>query len=127
MLSLGRKEMAEVYLSQSFAYLEQAKEMVEKGDSRKASEALWGSIAEALLSLAVAKGLKPPTDHRSLKALARDIGIEAVKQAFKTAEKLHANYYHGFMDDEDVKEDLAIVEEGVRVLENMVKRSFKNL
>ena len=42
-----------------------------------------------------------------------ETGDQAMKANFSVAEKFHANYYHGFMDDFQIVDDRPLVEEFV--------------
>jgi hypothetical protein len=50
-----------------------------------------------------------------MKSAVNDLSLETsdrtMKANFAVAEKFHANYYHGFMDDFQIVDDRAMVEE----------------
>lgn len=51
------KAKVQKYAGQSLHYLRTASKFIDVGDSEKASEFLWGSLAEALKALALSKGI----------------------------------------------------------------------
>ena len=85
-----------------------------KGDTGKASEFLWGSIAEAVKAVAASKGITFHT-HRRLKEyaseLARELQDKSISDAFNKAESLHFNFYESELELKDVRrmaEDIRI-------------------
>lgn len=82
--------------SQSIHYLENALAYLEAKDAEKASEFLWGSMAEALKAVASLKGVTLRS-HRQLseyaKELARELRDKDVFQVFLLAQSLHRNFY----------------------------------
>ncbi len=72
------------------------------GDVLQGSEKLWGAAAHAVMAVAQERGW-PFGDHRSLnmaaQRLTEETGDPAFEDGFSVAEKLHANFYHRFMDD----------------------------
>ena len=78
------------------------------GDVLQASEKLWGAAAHAAIAVAQARVWRH-TKHRHLKIavrrLARELGDAKLETGFAAAERLHANFYHGFMDADDIAQD----------------------
>ena len=73
----------------------------EAGDYLQASEKLWGAASQAVIALAKRRG-SPDSSHGALRTLIFDLpeteGGPALRAGFVAAEKVHANFYHGFMD-----------------------------
>ena len=73
----------------------------EAGDYLQASEKLWGAASQAVIALAKRRGMID-NSHGALRMLIRDMakaeGQPDLRAGFATAEKLHANFYHSFMD-----------------------------
>ena len=70
------------------------------GDELQASEKLWGAVSHALIAAAQQRGWKHGSHARMREAvslLAQEINDESLPDAFESAEKLHANYYHGHL------------------------------
>jgi len=99
------RESVEKYKTQSMHYLKNALHFIEVGDAEKASEFLWGSIAEAIKAVAASKGiqLKSHEDLRNyameLTKVLRDVGI---RNTFLHAQSLHSNFYETGLLMEDV-------------------------
>ena len=91
------------------------------GDELQASEKLWGAASHAVMAIAEQRGL-PYRNHKELKILTQRLADEYedpfLRSGFSIAEKFHANFYHGFMEDFQVKDDRPVVHEfTARVLE----------
>lgn len=94
------------YLQMSRKYIRQAQEELDKGDLSQASEKAWGASAEALKSLAAARGW----NHKS-HGLLRDIathtymefGRPRLLELFDILEWAHFNYYEHRLEHDDVR------------------------
>ncbi|MFQ6116316.1 MAG: PaREP1 family protein [bacterium] len=84
------------YNAQSRRYMQNAQKYLEKGDIDKASEFLWGSVAEAVKALAASKGIALKT-HGELwefmRELTTELGDPTLYEDFRTANYLHSNFY----------------------------------
>ena len=95
----------EKYKAQSTHYLENAFVSIEAGDIEKASEFLWGSIAEALKAVAASKGreLKRHWEiGKYARELAKQLEDEAISDVFGNASYLHTNFYEVELTIEEV-------------------------
>ncbi len=89
-----------------------------KGELWKAGEYLWATFHALLLALARSLGEEVPARHGAVRRfvlrLADIRGDEGLVRAFKDGERLHANFYHpGLLDDEEVLEAILELEEYV--------------
>ena len=90
------------------------------GDILQGCEKLWGAASHAIIALAQQR-VWPHGRHGAMRAaalaLANEVGDGSLVAGFKAAEKLHANFYHGFMDNHQINEGRARVHDFVnRVL-----------
>lgn len=80
----------------SLHYLENGQIMLNKGEAGKASELLWGSVAQALEAVAESRNFKL-ANHRSLRWLAAELSREtndkSINNIFYQAEALHSNFH----------------------------------
>ncbi len=111
-----RVQKTELYMRQSLLYLNNALEEINKQNYEKAGEFLWGSVAEALKALQMArKGLRVKR-HREFwdiaRELSREYADESIYVIFREANSLHSNFYEASLKEEDVK----ISFERVRIL-----------
>lgn len=122
---LDPKVKVRIYLELHRKYLREAKELEVKGDLVQASEKYWGAVTSLLNAIAEVKGL-PHYTHRDLKEislrLTKEEGDPEYTRLFSSIETLHANYYHGFLDEETFKihkEDAEkLIKKLMRLLEN---------
>ena len=114
-----RQMTIEDHLQTAREFLERSRQEFAEGDEMQGSEKLWGSASHAVMALALQRGW-PINKHSDLKRAVNDLsqetGDRAMKANFAVAEKFHANYYHGFMDDFQIVDDRPLVEEFVSQL-----------
>lgn len=93
------------YVIHSQQYLGNGLLALENGESGKAGELLWGSVAQALHAVA-AYNNTPVGTHRALKnfaiQLARDLGDPTIEIDFVVAESLHHNFYVIQQEPQDI-------------------------
>lgn len=98
-------ELRDKYALQSLRYLENAYGAVNEKDYDKASEFLWGSMAEAINAVAASKDLVLRS-HRELwdwaRKLSKELNDESIYDAFFKANSLHSNFYEVRLEFEDV-------------------------
>ncbi len=102
------------YVTQSLHYLGNASKFIDAGDSAKASEFLWGSMAQALKAVAASKG-ESLRNHRRIwnyaETLAKEMEDKSVYDAFLHANFLHTDFYESELELKDVRriaEDIRI-------------------
>ena len=101
------------------AYLE-----LEKGDRLQASEKAWGAVAHAIKVVAARRGWRYDTHADASRIIVRlipELG-DRVYLLFRTANNLHRNYYIDAMSLDELRRDLAYVEELVEMLMGVVER-----
>ena len=93
-------------------FLDAASREFAAGDVLQGSEKLWGAASHAVMAAAQERGW-PMGSHRQLKIaadrLAAEYGDQGIRAGFALAEKFHANFYHGFMEDWEIRPDRDIV------------------
>ena len=109
-----------VQLAQEF--LEASDREFEAGDKFQASEKLWGAASHALMSVMQEEG-EVGKSHSEMRRAVRRLAVkredEFIRTGFEVAEKFHANFYHGFMEDFQISEGREDVREFVeRLLPN---------
>ncbi len=94
------------------AFLEEADREFAQGDALQASEKMWGAASHAIMAVAMQRGQDCGT-HRKMVNLAWEIANEqnedALRAGVSTAEKFHANFYHGFMETEEWERNAELV------------------
>ena len=101
------------------AYLE-----LEKGDRLQTSEKAWGAVAHAIKAVAARRGWRYDAHSDASRIIIRlipELG-DRVYLLFRTANNLHRNYYIDAMSLDELRRDLAYVEELVEMLNGIVER-----
>ena len=100
---LDPSRRVEVYLKLSEDYLRAAEELYSKGDLTQAGEKYWSAVTALLNAIGELRGW----DHYShrdydiiIDKLYEETGDKSIMLDFSVAERLHANFYHNFMDKE---------------------------
>ena len=93
------------YRTQSVHYFENAVKFIEAGDAEKASEFLWGSMAQALKAVAASRDIWLKS-HKAVRdyamEVARALQDDNIRHAFDYAQSLHSNFYESGLMLEDV-------------------------
>ena len=96
----------EKYAGQSLHYLRNASNYIDAGDSEKASEFLWRSMAQAIKAVVAAKGVTF-RKHRLLweyaESLAKELEDRSIYDSFLHAYSLHSNFYESELELRDVR------------------------
>ena len=102
---MNKSELLEKHKDQSVHYLENAFKFIEAGDAEKASEFLWGSMAQAVKAVAAVKGVRLKV-HRLLRdyaeSLSKELDDKSIYDYFLHAESLHSNFYESDLELKDV-------------------------
>ena len=101
---LDPKTRLKIYAGLFKKYHLEAKKLAEKGDIVQAGEKYWGAIT-ALLNIV---GELKNVSHYShsdywdiMEMIIAETQDDEIRRLFATAEKMHANYYHGFIRKEN--------------------------
>ncbi|MCK4455451.1 MAG: hypothetical protein KAU99_03790 [Thermoplasmata archaeon] len=96
MRSSGSSSPVHEYLRTRDEYFRNAETLLGKRESRKASELLWGAIAQGVKALAAGKSVMIET-HGGLfefvRELAKETGREDLYDSFLELQVLHKNFY----------------------------------
>ncbi|MXX92659.1 MAG: hypothetical protein F4Y63_04295 [Chloroflexi bacterium] len=88
-------------------FLVDADRELEDGDVFQASEKLWGAASHVVIAEMHRREIKQSGHRamvRSVGHFGEDFNDPVLRPLFSSAEILHANFYHGFLENEDVKE-----------------------
>ena len=82
------------------------------GDDLQGSEKMWGAASHAIMAVAQQRSW-PYGNHRAMVNAARRTADELndgdIRAGLLAAQHFHANFYHGFMEDEDVEPNAELV------------------
>ena len=103
---MDTKTRVKTYASQSLRYLKNASKFIDSGNSDKASEFLWGSMAEALKAAAASRGIHLK-NHRQIwnyvESLTKELEDKSIYDAFLQANLLHTNFYESELELKDIR------------------------
>ena len=101
---LDPPQRVEVYLRLSEDYLKAAEELYARNDLAQAGEKYWDAVTALLNAIAELKGWGHYS-HRDydviIGRLYKETGDRSILTNFGMVERLHANFYHNFMDKEE--------------------------
>ena len=93
-------------------FLDDADREFAAGDVLQASEKMWGAASHAIMAAALQRGQACGT-HRLMINAARQIVDEldddGLRGGISAAQQFHANFYHGFMETEDLEPNAELV------------------
>lgn len=105
-------------------FLQEADREFAEGKTRQASAKLWEAAAHVVMSIAQRRGWQFATRY-DLKIAAERLAVEyddpVMASEFSVAEKFHANFYHGFMEDFQISEDRPIVRRFVERVDALIE------
>ncbi len=122
---MDAKARVEKYAGQSRHYLLNASKFIDAGDSEKASEFLWGSMAQAIKAVVAAKGVTF-RKHRLLweyaESLTKELEDKSIYDSFVHAYSLHSNFYESDLELKDVRRIAEDVRTTVGKLLNLISQ-----
>ncbi len=102
---MNHTELLEKHKAQSKHYLENAYKFIDAGDVEKASEFLWGSMAQAIKAVAATKEITLKS-HRQLwdyaESLSKELEDKSIFDSFFHANSLHSNFYECELELKDI-------------------------
>ncbi len=117
---INRRQIEEARLFENYVKYGQEKDFV------KASEFLWGSITNLAYAIGLTYG-KKLTSHREVILFLREVVGKEYKTHINSAEALHANFYHGWMDEEVFMESVRKVEDLRMHLKDLLKSRLQKI
>jgi len=104
-------------------YLNDADELLEKGDYTQASEKLWGAAAEIVKAVAAKRGVRLGA-HRSLTKFVVELDEEQPKlnlaTEFSVANNLHINFYEDWLHPSMVAKNAQTVKNFISKMERFL-------
>lgn len=121
------RETVQKHVLASLHYLENALVMLNNQEAAKASELLWGSIAQAMHAVAASRGVSL-SNHRSLRwfmsTLAKELNDRTLLNGFWQAEALHSNFHEVDLTPQDVAVVVEPIRTTVSKLLSLVPKEF---
>jgi len=102
-------------------YYDNFRKYYESENYSKASEFLWGSLNALVYAIGMLHGVKV-SDHGKVVDFIRELAIvytdEEIEEGLISAQRIHANFFHDFMDESMFEDDRKRTE---KLLEKLVK------
>ncbi|MEM4970840.1 MAG: PaREP1 family protein [Sulfolobales archaeon] len=112
-------------------YFKNYQEYLDRREFEKASEMLWGILNNLASMLSMLYGGEPIRKHDELRmfmnVLAQRIREPEILRLYRSCEKLHANFFHSFMDEIDFEECRIDAEKLIDILQKLVYRELGNI
>ena len=108
-------------MGSALEFLQHADRELAAGDQQQGSEKLWGAASQAGMAVGKPRGWRcGKSGHR--REIARNLADQyrepLIASNYGIAEKFHANFYHDFMEDEEIEENRPMVHQFVhRIME----------
>jgi hypothetical protein len=111
------------HIELSTHYFANSQQFLELNEIEKASEFLWGSIAQAIKAVAAIKGYKL-LKHDDLKnytwELSRELKDEGVWYSFIEAQSQHSNFYESGLTKEDIAKASERIKSTLNILNSLI-------
>ena len=107
----------------SLTLMRQARAEFDAGDLVQASEKAWGATARALKAIAERRGWRHNRHYDYVQIIGRleeETGWEELGLRFDEARALHSNFYEGWMDEAEVRKNMAAVTQLVAELHLLI-------
>lgn len=119
------------YEKRAEEYLANAGDFIVKRKFAKASEFLWGAVAEHIKAISVLYE-RPPTRHRDIIEVGKRMAIQLEDQDMfklidREAQALHANFYEEFLSEEAFADHYAAVLRLVNKLRSVLDKKRSEL
>ena len=93
-------------------FLVAAEREFSEGDELQGSEKMWGAASHAIMAVAQQRGA-PYGNHRAMLTVARRVADEldddGLRAGLVAVQHFHANFYHGFLEHEDLEPNAELV------------------
>ena len=112
-----REMTIDEHLRTALLFLEHSDREFAAGDELQGSEKLWGAASQSVMAFCKQRDWnfgKSNARKAAVQRLADEYGEPLLVSDFSVADKFHANFYHNFMEDEDIQRDRALVHRFVR-------------
>jgi|LJSS01.1.fsa_nt_gb hypothetical protein len=127
---ISERELQELHRRKRLAdyYYDNYRYYYSKKEYSKASELIWGVVNELSYILALFYGLKL-SDHKKTIDFLKRLGeqYKDIREGITAIQRLHANYYHDFMDEELFEEDRIKAERLINKLAELYDQMIRSI
>ena len=110
---------AELHENLCKKFLNDAEELLKKGDYVQASEKAWGAASQMVKAVAAKNGLELRSHgelHKFVSKISKERGDEEIRRLWQSAGMLHQNFYENWLPKEMVAENIKDVKEFIKRL-----------
>ncbi len=111
-MTTSRRKTVQEHINLARKFLDDAEREFAAGEDLQGSEKLWGATSQSLMAVAKQRGWRSgKSNNRAevVERLAEELQDPSLESEFGVAEKVHANFYHDFMEDPELARSRAIV------------------
>ena len=111
-MTTSRRKTVQEHISLARKFLADAEREFAAGEDLQGSEKLWGAASQSLMAVAKQRGWRSgKSNNRAdvVERLADELQDSSLESEFGIAEKVHANFYHDFMEDPELARSRVIV------------------
>ncbi|MBI4233275.1 MAG: hypothetical protein HY686_02420 [Chloroflexi bacterium] len=127
-MTTEHERLLQQYVANVHHYLANALSFLARREPEKASEFLWGSVAEALKAVAWHRGVRLRT-HREVRGYAKDLAKQfqdsSLFDAYQKAESFHSNFYESRLTAEDISLNLDEIRGAIGKLLALLPEQFR--
>ena len=124
-MTTRRQKTVQDHVDAARKFLDQSDLEFAAGDNRQGSEKLWRAVTQAVMAVAKQRGWDWGK-HGARRAAVSRLDEEAPSYKFNlgffAAQQFHANFYHDFMEDDEIAQGRPLVSQFVRDILSMVDR-----
>jgi len=113
---------AELHENLCKKFLNDAEELVKKGDYLQASEKAWGAASQMVKAIAAKNGLELRSHgelHKFVSKMSRERGDEEIGRMWRSAIVLHQNFYENWLPEDMVIDSISDVKKFIKKLKTM--------
>lgn len=104
-MTTSRRKTIQEHVSLARRFLEDSEREFDAGDELQGCEKLWGAACQSLMAVARQRGWRSgKSNNRAdvVERLSAELQDSSLESEFIAAEKLHANFYHDFMEEPEL-------------------------
>jgi len=127
---LDPRSRISIYVELFKKYLLEARRYTDMANLPQACEKYWGAVTALLNIVGELKGIdhyKHSDYWEIMEIIAMETGDKELPKLFATAEKMHANYYHNFIKEENFPNYIRAIEELIRRMISYIETINKNV
>ena len=112
MVQSERDMTVDEHIRTALLFLEHSDQEFAAGDELQGSEKLWGAASQSVMGFCKQRGWRAGKSNArkaAVQRMADEYDEPLLVSDFSVADKFHANFYHHFMEDEDIERDRPLV------------------